>query len=72
MDNLFTQFVGERVPVAFRHNHVCVHHVISYIREWCTQSKDTETVINALIKQTHKLPRELYKSLTWDRGKGNG
>ncbi len=33
------------------------------------KSKDTETVINALIKQSHKLPRELYKSLTWDRGK---
>ena len=32
-------------------------------------SRDTETVINALIKQAHKLPRELYKSLTWDRGK---
>ncbi len=32
-------------------------------------SSDTETVINALIKQAHKLPRELYKSLTWDRGK---
>ena len=32
-------------------------------------SKDTETVINALIKQAQKLPRELYKSLTWDRGK---
>ena len=31
--------------------------------------KDTETVVNALIKQAHKLPRELYKSLTWDRGK---
>jgi IS30 family transposase len=31
-------------------------------------SKDTETVINALIKQAYKLPRELYKSLTWDRG----
>jgi IS30 family transposase len=31
-------------------------------------SKDSETVINALIKQSHKLPRELYKSLTWDRG----
>jgi len=29
--------------------------------------KDTETVINALIKHSHKLPRELYKSLTWDR-----
>jgi len=33
------------------------------------KSKDTETVINALIKQAHRLPRELYKSLTWDRGK---
>jgi IS30 family transposase len=31
-------------------------------------SKGSETVINALIKQAHKLPRELYKSLTWDRG----
>jgi IS30 family transposase len=25
-------------------------------------------VVNALIKQAHKLPRELYTSLTWDRG----
>lgn len=32
-------------------------------------SKDTETVINALIKNARKLPHELYKSLTWDRGK---
>ena len=32
-------------------------------------SKDTETVVNALIKQARKLPTELYKSLTWDRGK---
>ena len=32
-------------------------------------SKDTKTVVNALIRQAHKLPRELYKSLTWDRGK---
>ena len=31
--------------------------------------KDTETVIDALIKQAQKLPQELYKSLTWDRGK---
>jgi IS30 family transposase len=31
--------------------------------------KDTNTVINALIKHAHKLPQELYKSLTWDRGK---
>ena len=32
-------------------------------------SRDTQTVVNALIKQSRKLPRELYKSLTWDRGK---
>ena len=31
--------------------------------------KDTETVINALIKNARKLPDELYQSLTWDRGK---
>ena len=31
-------------------------------------SKDTKTVVKALIKQAHKLPRELYRSLTWDRG----
>jgi IS30 family transposase len=31
--------------------------------------KDTETVINALIKNARRLPQELYKSLTWDRGK---
>ena len=31
-------------------------------------NKQTETVIRALIKQAHKLPQELYKSLTWDRG----
>jgi IS30 family transposase len=32
-------------------------------------SRDTETVIKALIKHSRKLPKELYKSLTWDRGK---
>ena len=30
--------------------------------------KHTETVVNALIKHSKKLPGELYKSLTWDRG----
>ena len=40
-----------------------------YVMLTKVDSKDTETVINALIKQAHKLPRELYKSLTWDRGK---
>jgi IS30 family transposase len=32
-------------------------------------SKDTQSVVNALIKHAHKLPHELYQSLTWDRGK---
>lgn len=32
-------------------------------------SKDTKTVVNALIKHGGKLPHELYRSLTWDRGK---
>jgi IS30 family transposase len=32
-------------------------------------NKDTQTVVSALIKQSKALPNELYKSLTWDRGK---
>jgi IS30 family transposase len=32
-------------------------------------AKDTETVVTALIKNARRLPQELYKSLTWDRGK---
>jgi transposase, IS30 family len=31
-------------------------------------SKDAETFANTLIKSASKLPQELYKSLTWDRG----
>lgn len=30
--------------------------------------KDSQTVVKALIKNARKLPQELYKSLTWDRG----
>jgi IS30 family transposase len=32
------------------------------------KSKDTETVVAAVIKQVNKLPLELRRSLTWDRG----
>jgi IS30 family transposase len=32
-------------------------------------NKDTQTVVSALINQSKALPTELYKSLTWDRGK---
>jgi IS30 family transposase len=31
--------------------------------------KDTESVVNALLMNARKLPQELDKSLTWDRGK---
>lgn len=31
-------------------------------------NKDTQSVTTALIKQARKLPKEFYKSLTWDRG----
>ncbi len=31
--------------------------------------KSTQTVVSALIRQAKTLPTELYKSLTWDRGK---
>lgn len=31
--------------------------------------KDTETVVNALIENARRLPQELYRSMTWDRGK---
>jgi len=32
------------------------------------KDKTTQSVVSALIKQSKKLPDELYKSLTWDRG----
>lgn len=31
-------------------------------------NKDSYSAVQALIKQAHKLPKELYRSLTWDRG----
>jgi IS30 family transposase len=40
-----------------------------YVMMAKVDSKDTETVINALVKHAQQLPRELYASLTWDRGK---
>jgi IS30 family transposase len=32
-------------------------------------NRETQTVVNALVKQARKLPDEFYKSLTWDNGK---
>jgi IS30 family transposase len=46
-----------------------VEHQTRYVMLVKVTGKDTETVVNALIKNDRKLPQELYKSLTWDRGK---
>ncbi len=40
-----------------------------YVMLMKVADRKTETVISALIKQAKKLRDELYKSLTWDRGK---
>jgi IS30 family transposase len=53
-----------------RNTHIAtlVERHTRYVMLAKVNGKDSETVITALIKQAHKLPRELYKSLTWDRG----
>jgi len=40
-----------------------------YVMLMKVEDRKTETVINALIKHSKRLPEELYQSLTWDRGK---
>ena len=40
-----------------------------YVMMAKVNSKETETVINALVKHARQLPKQLYTSLTWDRGK---
>lgn len=40
-----------------------------YVRLGKAESKDTESVINALIKGARRPPQELYKTRTWDQGK---
>ena len=53
-------------------NKTCVATLVErhsrYVMLAKIDKKDSETVINALIKQARQLPSELYKSLTWDRG----
>ena len=48
---------------------ICIGVHTRYVMLAKVAGKDTQTVVSALIKQAKKLPRELYKSLTWDRGK---
>ena len=46
-----------------------VERLTRYVMLVKVANKDTQTVVSALIRQAKKLPAELYKSLTWDRGK---
>jgi IS30 family transposase len=54
-----------------RNSHIAtlVERHTRYVMLVKVDSKETQTVVSALIKQAKKLPNELYKSLTWDRGK---
>jgi IS30 family transposase len=54
-----------------RNSHVAtlVERHSRYVMLIKVANKDTESVVSALIKQSRKLPGELYQSLTWDRGK---
>lgn len=53
-------------------NKTCVATLVErhsrYVMLAKIDKKDSETVVNALIKQSRQLPSELYQSLTWDRG----
>lgn len=46
-----------------------VEHQSRYVMLTKVANKDIRSVISGLIKQSKHLPKELYKSLTWDRGK---
>ena len=62
--------MGGRSPVRAEHTYIAtlVERQTRYVMLAKVAGKDTQTVVTALIKQAKKLPKELYKSLTWDRG----
>ena len=53
-------------------NNSCVATLVErqtrYVMLAKLKDKTTESVVSALIKQAKKLPKDLYKTLTWDRG----
>jgi len=54
-----------------RNSHIAtlVERHTRYVMLVKVANKETLTVVSALTKHAKKLPTELYKSLTWDRGK---
>ena len=63
--------LGRRSPVGSKNSYIAtlVERRTRYVTLMKIANKATQTVISALIKQAKTLPNELYKSLTWDRGK---
>ena len=63
--------LGRRSLVRSKNSYIAtlVERHTRYVMLAKVTNKDTQTVVSALIKQAKKLPNELYKSLTWDRGK---
>jgi IS30 family transposase len=61
---------GDRI-VGYRNSYVAtlVERHSRYVMLVKVANKDTESVISALIKQSQRLPSELYRSLTWEGGK---
>ena len=51
------------------HMATLVERQTRYVMLAKVEHPDTHTVIRALIKQSRRLPAELYRSLTWDRGR---
>ena len=66
------------VPGHWEGDHICgpnqsfvatlVERHSRYVMLAKVKNNHAATVVNALIKHSRKLPDELYKSLTWDRG----
>ena len=58
-------------PLLAANSHIVtlVERQTRYVMLAKVTNKDTHSVVGALIGQARKLPNELCKSLTWDRGK---
>jgi IS30 family transposase len=62
---------GRRTSAGSKNSYIAtlVERQTRYVTLAKVANKDTQTVVSALIKQAKTIPNELYKSLTWDRGK---
>lgn len=60
--------LGDRAAIQIALRNV-LENAIHHAPPQSLVDKDTETVVNALIKNARRLPKQLYRSLTWDRGK---